>query len=153
MKKYIKYLIEDLEEVKLRSMQKLSNVFNGSESSDFDLYHSDDHSGIKIGDLIGMEQFFFPKVDYLTDGEAEKVVEIFVGVYNAYGLNPIFENCVSDRIKYGHLRHSLNHQVFPVSNQVVDVEMCDYLPQYCPLYELCSAHNSHRVCCELKKRA
>jgi hypothetical protein len=120
---------------------------------DFDLYHTDEHAGIKVADLIGIEKFFFPNVDYLTDDEAEEVVEEFMAVFNAYGLNPIFEKCVTARIKYGHFRHALAHQVFPVENQVVDVEMCDYLPQYCPMHELCMRYNSQKVCCEFKRRA
>ena len=153
MKKYIKYLLEDLEELRLRSGKNLESFFETTEGTDFDLYHNDNHYGIKVGELFGMEQFFFPKVDYLTDKEAEVVVRSFTAVYNAHGLNPIFEKSVTDHIKDGHLRHALNHQVFPINNQIVDIEMCDYLPQYCPLYELCSNNNKHKVCCELKKRA
>ncbi|WP_430818006.1 hypothetical protein [Carboxylicivirga marina] len=153
MKRYLEHLLEDLKELRLRATQNLALVFKIPEMNGFDLYHNEEHSGIKVAELIGMEKFFFPNVDYLTDDEAEIVVGELIEVYKAHGLNPIFESCVSARIKYGHLRLSLNHQVFPVENQIVDIEMCDYLPQYCPLYDLCSHYNNHQVCCGLKRRA
>ncbi|MCG8578729.1 MAG: hypothetical protein MI866_02355 [Bacteroidales bacterium] len=153
MKRYLEQLIEDLREARAKSTHNLSLFFKVPEMHDFDLYHNDEHAGIKVGDLIGMEKLFFPNVDYLTDSEAEKVVDEFYEVFKAYGLNPIFEVCVTAKVKYGHFRHALNHQVFPVNNQVVDVEMCDYLPQYCPMFELCMNYNSQRVCCMQRKRA
>ncbi|MCU4155480.1 hypothetical protein J1N10_05795 [Carboxylicivirga sp. A043] len=153
MKRYIEQLIEDLQEIRSKSTQNLSLFFKVPEMQDYDLYNDEEHEGIKVTDLIGMEKFFFPNVDYLTDAEAEVIVVEFENVFNAYGLNPIFEDCVTARIKYGHLRHALNHQVFPVENQMVDIEMCDYLPQYCPMHELCSNYNAQNVCCELRRRA
>ena len=153
MKKYIKYLLEDLEDLKVKSNENLDRFFNKTEASDLDLYHNDDHSGVKVEDLIGMEQIYFPNIDYLTDLETDALVRSLHSVYIAHGLNPIFEKCVTNRIKYGHLRNGLRLQVFPISKQIVDLEMCDYLPQYCPLFDLCSSYNEHNVCCDFKRRA
>ena len=153
MKRYIEQLLEDLENIKHHAEHNLSSVFNASDGNAYDLFHDDESAGIKVGELIGIEQFFFPEIDYLSDGEVEKVADALNTVYRAHGLNPIFEQCVTHRIRYGHLRHGINHHVFPVENQVVDVEMCDYLPQYCPLFSLCFHHNKHNVCCDLKQRA
>ncbi len=153
MKRYIEHLIEDIEEARLKAAKNLAMYFNVPVPHDFDLYHDEEHTGIKVAELIGMEKYVFPNVDYLTDLEAEVVIKGFIAVYHAYGLNPIFEKCVTDRVMYGHLRHFLNYQVYPVENEIVDVEMCDYLPQYCPMHELCSNYNDHKVCCEMKKRA
>ena len=153
MKRYIEQLLEDLERAKLAAKHNLSSVFADAEKSDYALFADEELVGINIGKLIGMEQFVFPDIDYLSDDEVEKVVTALLAVYKAHGLNPIFERCVTDRIRYGHLRYGINFQVFPVEGQIVDVEMCDYLPQYCPLYSLCSVHNKHKVCCELKQRA
>lgn len=153
MKRYIEHLIEDLEKVRLESVERLRNFFTSPVASDYELYQDEELDGVKLSDLIGMEQFFFPNIDYLSDVEISEVVNALTRVYEAYGLNPIFENCVNDRIKYGHLRIALEQEVYPVKNQVVDLEMCDYLPQYCPLYNLCSHFNAHKVCCEMKRRA
>ncbi|MBR8536316.1 hypothetical protein KDU71_12160 [Carboxylicivirga sediminis] len=153
MKRYIEHLIEDLEKVQVESAERLNSFFTVPVSSDYDCMHDEELEGVKLSDLIGLEQFFFPNIDYLSDVEVAEVVMSLIKVYEAYGLNPIFESCVNDRIKYGHLRYALEHQVYPVRNQVVDLEMCDYLPKYCPLYDLCSHHNAHNVCCELKRRA
>ena len=153
MKRYIEHLLEDLETLKIKAVHNLSTFYKVAISSDYELYHDDEHVGIKLADLIGMEQFFFPNIDYITDDEAEKIVVALIDVYHAHGFNPMFEQCVSDRIKYGHLRNGLNQQVFPVENQIVDVEMCDYLPQYCPFYLICSHHNAQKVCCVSKNRA
>jgi hypothetical protein len=153
MKRYIEHLIEDLEKVRMESVERLRNFFTSPVASDYELYQDEELDGVKLSDLIGMEQFFFPNIDYLSDVEISEVVNALTRVYEAYGLNPIFENCVNDRIKYGHLRIALEQEVYPVKNQVVDLEMCDYLPQYCPLYNLCSHFNAHKVCCEMKRRA
>ncbi len=153
MKRYIEQLLEDLNNIENAAGYNLKGVFNTPDGNAYEMCYDDELVGIKVGELIGMEQFFFPDIDYLTDIEVEKVVSALTAVYYSHGLNPIFESCVSDRIRYGHLRNGINYQVFPVENQIVDVEMCDYLPQYCPLYSLCSSYNKHQVCCELKQRA
>ncbi len=153
MKRYIEHLLEDLEGIRRNAPGNLASFFNVSDKQELDLYHVEDFSGVRLAELIGIEQVFFPNEDYLSDEEASKVVDELVTVYKSHGLNPLFEQCVSDRIKYGHLRHGLNQQVFPVYKQMVDIEMCDYLPEYCPLYELCSQLHNHPVCCEIKRRA
>ncbi len=153
MRRYIEHLIEDLEKARMEAVDRLSQFFATPVAADFEYVQDEELDGVKLSGLIGLEQLYFPDIDYLTDDEVSEVVMSFTQVYEAYGLNPIFESCVNDRIRYGHLRNALEHQVFPVRNQVVDLEMCDYLPKYCPLYDLCSHHNAHNVCCELKRRA
>ncbi len=153
MKRYIEHLIEDLEKVRFESVERMKSFFTSPVANEYDLFQEEEQDGIKLSDLIGMEQFFFPNIDYLSDIEVSEVVTSMIKVFEAYGLNPIFESCVNDRIKYGHLRNSLEQEVYPVKDQSVDLEMCDYLPQYCPLYNLCSHYNAHKVCCELKRRA
>jgi len=154
MKRYIEQLLEDLEEIRSKAHCNLSSKLDVIDESEYEPYlGNEDEEGIKVAELIGMEQIFLPDMDYLSDFEIDQVVDLLIQVYKAYGLNPIFETCVSNRIKYGHLRHGLSYQVFPSENQIVDIEMCDYLPQYCPLYSLCSHFNQHHVCCERKRHA
>lgn len=153
MKRYIEHLIEDLEKVRIESVERLRNFFTSPVANDYELFQDEELDGVRLSELIGMEQFFFPNIDYLSDVETSEVVTALTKVYEAYGLNPIFEKCVNDRIKYGHLRIALEQEVYPVKDQVVDLEMCDYLPQYCPLYSLCSNFNARKVCCEIKQRA
>lgn len=153
MKRYLEHLIEDLEELRISASQKLAFFFQVSEAGDYEPYLNEEDNGITVSELIGMDKEFFPKEDYLTDEEADYVVKSLIDVYHAHGLNPLFETCVTSRVKYAHLRNSLTQQVFPVQNQTVDVEMCDYLPQYCPFFMMCSHYNQHKVCCVLKHRA
>ncbi|WP_439183737.1 hypothetical protein [Carboxylicivirga taeanensis] len=153
MKRYIEQLIEDLESIQLEALERLKRFFWVSEGDEYELVQDEELGGVKLSELIGIEQFCFPNIDYLSDFEVTEVVKTITKVLEAYGLNPIFERCVSDRIKYGHLRIALEQQVFPVKDQLVDLEMCDYLPQHCPFFQMCSLFNAHEVCCVIKRRA
>ncbi|WP_430809737.1 MULTISPECIES: hypothetical protein [unclassified Carboxylicivirga] len=153
MKRYIEQLIEDLESAQAKASERLYSFFDAAAGNEEQPLQDDDEEGIKLCDLIGIEQFYFPDIDYADDEEIEMLVERMQSLYTAYGLNPLFEQCVNARIKYGHLRYYLAQPVYPLQYQMVDIEMCDYLSHHCPLFDLCSQHNTHGVCCAIKKRA
>jgi len=154
MKRYIEQLVEDLEVSLDHAEQKLSLFFDNSCCFGYFPIGDDEEGGIKVSDLIGLEKFVFPKVDYLNDSEAKELTIIMFKVYRAYGLNTIFSGCIPDKIKYGQLRDYMSHVVYPELNQLVDIEMCDYLPIYCPFASLCpSVQTTGQCCAGNKKRA
>ncbi len=154
MKRYIEQLIEDLATAKANAGVKLSLLHKNSYSNEYTPVCEEKDAGICVSDLIGMEKFFFPRTNYLNNIEVSELTNELIEVYKAHGLNPIFAPCTTDLIKYGHLRAYITHQVFPLEGQMVDIEMCDYLPTDCPFAFLCpSAKNGSKCCEEHKKRA
>lgn len=151
MKRYIEQLIEDLETAQAKASERLQWFFDDSGDDDETPIQHDDEAGILLCDLIGIEQFYFPKHDYPDDREVEVLAELMLALYAAYGLHPLFEPCVNARIRYGHLRYYMTQPVYPLQHQMVDIEMCDYLPQDCPLFDLCAQHNVHGVACTIKR--
>ena len=154
MKRYVEQLMEDIDLAKRNAERRLSSYFECDHSAAYHLVDDEsDEAGIKISDLIGLEVFVFPKSEHLREGELLDLSDAMIALLQNYGFNPMFGSYVPYQIKYSLMRRAFNHRVYPGENQMVDLELCDYLPQYCPLYNLCSHYNAHKVCCELKRRA
>ena len=147
MKRYVEQLVEDLEVTLENAGTKLSLFFNTSDSTDYFPITDEEEGGILISDLIGMEKFVFPKVEYLNDIEARELSNLMIKVFNAYGLNPIFWNELSYKIRYGQLRDYIGHLVYPEKGTLVDLEMCDYLPDHCPFASICPVLGKTGKCC------
>ena len=145
MRRYIEQLIEDLDEAINVSSTKLDLLFNKYEGDEHYIYLEDDEAGITISDLIGIDQIYFPQSGYVDDNEAEHLVNKIIEVYYQYGINPIFHHYVGNKVKYEHLRLSMSCHVYPVKGEVVDIELCDYLPHNCPLHDMCLSE--HAVTC------
>lgn len=152
MKRYVEQLVEDLEVTLENAGTKLSLFFDASDDTDYFPITDEDEGGILISDLIGMEKFVFPKVDYLNDIEAYELSSIMVKVFIAYGLNPIFWNEVPDKIRYGQLRDYIDHVVYPEKGTLVDLEMCDYLPDHCPFASICPILSKRSTCCGSRRK-
>ncbi len=154
MKRYVEQLIEDLEVSLEKAGQKLSLFFDSSDSLGYFPMMDDEEGGIQLSDLIGMEKFVFPKVSFLSEFEASALTNVMVKVFNAYGLNPIFWNEITDSIRYGQLREYIDHIVYPEEGTFVDLEMCDYLPEDCSFASTCPvAYITGKCCGERKSRA
>lgn len=148
MKRYVQQLLEDLESSCVNSKHRLNTYLCSLSSTDYCVVEEDE-GGIKLSDLMGIEQFMFPSLDWLEEFEAEELANAMIKVYNASGLNPLFPSCVSIKVKYGLLREYISAIVYPEDGDLVDVEMCDFLPSHCPLAEQCQAdHRKKKCCCE-----
>lgn len=139
MKRYVEQLLEDLSWAKRCADKRLSSYFYSDESDDyFPIWDDVNDEGVKISELMGLEMFIFPKSNFLGDEEVSELLPAMMDLWQAYGMNPLFADCVTNRIKYDHLRISLNQAVYPVQGELVDLEMCDYLPGNCPFSSHCS---------------
>lgn len=154
MKRYIEQLIEDLDVACINAFDKLSALHTNTLLNEYIPLLDDDHKGIKVADLIGFEQFVFPRTSLLSDIEVTELTNSLINVYKAHGLNPVFSPCVPDLIRYGQLREHIKHQVYPRVGDLVDVELCDYIPPDCPFYNICpTMKNGSKCCSEQKNRA
>ena len=154
MKRYVEQLMEDINLAKSNAERRLSSYFECDHSAAYHLVDDEsDEAGIRISDLIGLEVFVFPKSDHLGEGELLDLSNAMIALLQNYGFNPMFGSCVPHQIKYSLMRHAINHRVYPGENQMVDLELCDYLPQYCPFAAECPAHIEGRGECCTQKRA
>lgn len=154
MKRYVEQLMEDIDLAKKCAEIRLSSYFEGEGSNAYQLVEEGfDESGVKISELIGLEVFVFPKSEYLGEVEFMELSNAMIALLKNYGFNPMFGSCVPIRIKYSLLRQAINHRVYPAEDQMVDLELCDYLPQYCPFAAECPAHAEGRSECCTQKRA
>ncbi|MCU4176785.1 hypothetical protein [Carboxylicivirga sp. N1Y90] len=154
MKRYIEQLIEDLDVARCNAADKLSGLHTNTFLNEYIPFIDDDHKGIRVADLIGLEQFVFPRLSLLSNIEVTELCQSLIEVYKAYGLNPIFSPCVPDLIRYGQLREHIKHHVYPQVGSMVDIELCDYIPPDCPFFKICpSTKNGAKCCSELQKRA
>ncbi|TAJ15741.1 hypothetical protein DMA11_00645 [Marinilabiliaceae bacterium JC017] len=136
MRRYVEQLLEDIKEANRSAHNKLLKI----QEEDDDLYipvtNEDDH-GFVLSELLGLEQFIFPKCYYLEDREVSSLVSAMIQLWIKYGLQPHFPEFLPDRMKYGQMRSFLNQKVYPVVGEIVDVELCDYLAGECPLSMHC----------------
>jgi len=153
MKRYVEQLMEDIDLAKRSAEIRLSSYFEREGSSAYHPVDEDfDEAGVKISELIGLEVFVFPKREYLGEVESLDLSQAMIELLKNYGFNPMFGSCVPIRIKYSLLRQAVNHRVYPAEDQMVDLELCDYLPQYCPFAAECPAHvQGRRECCTQKR--
>jgi len=154
MKRYVEQLMEDIELAKNSAEIRLSSYFESDQMAAYlPVVDESEEGGIKISELIGLEVFVFPKCEYLGEVESLDLTKALVILLKGYGFNPMFGSCVPNRIKYSLLRSAINHRVYPAENELVDLELCDYLPQYCPFAAECPAHAEGRGDCCTQKRA
>lgn len=146
--------MEDIGFAKSNAEKRLSSYFENECSTTYQPVEDDfDEAGIKISELIGLEVFVFPKSEYLGEVEFLDLSNALIELLMNYGVNPIFASCVSNRIKYGLLRQAINYRVYLAEDHPVDLELCDYLPQYCPFAGECPAYAEGRSECCTQKRA
>ncbi len=149
MKKYVQQLIEDLNGLKRNAHSNLNAYFNGECVDEYLIIEDGEFKGIKVSDLIGLEFFMLPDLNYLNRNEIKELVKVLSNLWKAYGLDPMFAACVSDGVKYLQMKEYLNEFVFPTQNSMVDVEMCDFMPHACPYGEMCSSQNiAASKCCQ-----
>ncbi|MBI9061236.1 MAG: hypothetical protein JEZ14_04570 [Marinilabiliaceae bacterium] len=154
MKRYVEQLMEDIDLAKSNAERRLSSYFECDHSAAYHFIEDDsDEAGIRISDLIGLEVFVFPKSEHLGEEELLDLSNAMIALLQNYGFNPMFGSCVPNQIKYSLMRRAINHRVYPGENQMVDLELCDYLPQYCPFAVECPAHTEGRGECCTQKRA
>ena len=154
MKRYVEQLIEDIDLAKSSAEIRLSSYFESDHSATYHPVVDDsDEAGIKISELIGLEVFTFPESEHLGEVEFLDLSNAMIALLQNYGFNPMFGSCVTNQVKYSLMRRAINHRVYPAENQMVDLELCDYLPQYCPFAAECPTHAEGRGECCTQKRA
>lgn len=154
MKRYLEQLLEDIELAGQNADMRLASYFKKESSGDYyTVLDENREEGIKLSELIGLEIFVFPKIEHLGDVEVNDLNKAMIHLLEVYGMTPIFNSCVPVRIKYSLIRKAMNSRVYPAEGQVVDLELCDYLPQYCPFAAECPAYVEGRGECCTQKRA
>lgn len=139
MKKYVQQLIEDLNDLKRDAAINRNAYFNGDCVNEYLILDEVDERGIKVSDLIGLDVYVLPELDYLNRDELSELVKTFSSLWEAYGLSPMFSSCTSDGVRYLQMREYLNEFVFPSQDDKIDIEMCDYMPHNCPFVSVCSS--------------
>lgn len=153
MKRYVEQLLEDINLATLSASHRLTSYFSVGECEspvEYEIVNEiDEKDGVRVADLIGLDIFMFPKIEYLNEVEVKELVKEMITLWKVHGLNPIFAKCVPDQVKYCQLREYICEMVFPVMNDEVDIELCDHLPQYCPFAKTCPAVllASQQACC------
>lgn len=152
IKRYVEQLLGDLGEAKGKAEENLFLFFDNAGSYEYLTISDDEEGGIKLSELVGMEKFLFPQLEYLNFLEARMLTDALIHVYRAYGFNPLFLHNVPYKIKYAQLRDYMSNIVYPCQEQLVDIEMCDYLPRYCPFVKICPVACESGQCCEHRKK-
>ncbi len=149
MKRYLEHLLEDIGQAKLMAKQNMAAYFEKAEGDGCDVSGDDgtEEEGIRISDLMGVEIFMFPQLEYLTKTEVDELVHHLLDLWQVYGLQALFVDGVSNEVKYSMLRSYSAERVYPNQFDYVDVEMCDHLPQSCPFVKLCQSSNSDSLPC------
>ena len=145
MNRYIEQLLEDIQYSASLAEGRLKN-WNKFDNLDADCVFDDevDTSGVKLSELFSIDKMFFPDRKRLNQKQISQLADAMEELWKAYGLNPVFPDNVSDEVRYCQMREHLDHETYPVYGKVVDVELCDYLPEHCPLFNWCplAAENS-----------
>ena len=139
MTRYLEQLLEDIKSAEEVADVRISDICSFNDGSQYHIINDDDYStGVKISELFDLDQLFFPKRKLLDDEQISVLVVAIESLWEAYGLNPVFHDNISEEAKYCQLRNYLNHKVYPVSGKMVDVELCDYNQNDCPFIKWCS---------------
>ena len=153
MKRYIVQLIEELElaQAKAQNMMQLVTLNNFDE--EYTPFSESEFTGYRVSELIGMEEYLFPNTEYLDENEAFQLVNAIIRLWNSYGLNPLFMEGLPPKLKYSQLKNYLKEEVFPSEGEIVDVEVCDYLPHHCPNSAQCPVARCSDHYCKHKNSA
>jgi len=145
--RYIEQLLEDIRNSEMLAGKRLQNL-KKLDDLDTDYLCEDeiDSFGVKLSDLFELDKIFFPEKRMLDKNQMNQLVEALMSLWKAYGMNPVFPINVSVEIKYCQLRDHLDHVTMPVPGKVMDVELCDYLPEYCPFFDWCSLAKEYTKC-------
>lgn len=146
MDRYIEQLLDDIQysasiaEKRLKNRNKLDNL-----EADYVFDDEIDAFGVKLSELFAIDKIFFPDRKRLSRKQISQLADAMEKLWKAYGLNPVFPDNVSDEVRYCQMREHLDHETYPVHGKVVDVELCDYLPEHCPFFNWCPlvAENSN----------
>lgn len=154
MDRYIKQIIEDIEEAK-KMVPLPSDIYDGLDE-DTDKGEIEDLSYIeqylngpekKIEDITGIKKELLPPPEKLTEGQIEALTKALISLWKAFYLVPDFPEGVPDRIKYPLLRDYCEHETKHTTMGEVHVEFCDCDPENCPFEGYCS------ICKEIEKES
>lgn len=147
--RYVDQLIEEIEATQ-RNAKKIIEKYHCDHALLAE--EAEPSSGVRFGELTGLQKFIFPKEHLLDDQAIDRIVQALVALYHALGMNPLFHDGVSYRIRYSHLRDFCNQDVFLNPGIPVDVEFCDFSPSDCPYGVHCHAANLlHNSCLKVHK--
>jgi len=145
--RYIEQLLEDIHSSEMKAEKRLQNL-KKVDDLDTDYFCEDeiDTFGVKLADLFELDKIFFPERRMLNGDHMDRIVEALTSLWMAYGLNPVFHRNAPVEVKYCQLRDHLDHVTTPVSGKIMDVELCDYLPEYCPFFDWCPLAKEYSKC-------
>jgi len=148
--RYIEQLLEDIHHSEMMAERRLRN-FKKVDDLESDYFCDDeiDSFGVKISELFELDKIFFPNRKMLDENQMSQLVKAMESLWKAYGLNPVFPSNVTDEVKYCQFRDHLDHVISPISGKTMDVELCDYLPEYCPFYGWCPLAQMHKECLQM----
>lgn len=139
MTRYIEQILEDIENAKIVAEERVHAVCASNDKDEYNIVYDEDNTGgITLSKLFGIDKIFFPERSLLDDEQTLSMVNAIESLWNAYSLNPIFHENLPVDVKYCQLRNYLNHKVYPLPGDMVDVELCDYNQNDCPFINWCS---------------
>jgi len=145
--RYVEQLLEDIRSSERMAEKRLQNLKKVDDlESDYFCYDEIDTFGVKLSNLFELDKIFFPERKILDEDQQKDIVEALTSLWKAYGLNPVFPKNVPVEVKYCQFRDHLDHVTTPVPGKTMDVELCDYLPEYCPFISWCPLAKTYREC-------
>jgi hypothetical protein len=155
IERYIEQLLEDIRYSEEYAEKRLMNFKKVNDLEADCLFDEEIESfGIKLSDLFEMDKMFFPEKKMLDVQQMSQLVDAMESLWRSYGLNPVFPEDIPVEVKYCQLRDHLDHVTMPVPGKIMDVELCDYLPEYCPFFNWCplaqiynsnKCHTNHEI--------
>ncbi len=147
MKRYVEQLLEDIKSSEALAAKRVERIVGFIDlESDYVSDDDIDSLGIKLSRLFHLDEMFFPERRFLNEEQISLLVNSLERLWKAYRLNPLFPPNATNEVKYCQFRNHLNHEVLPVSDNTMDVELCDYVPYYCPLFEWCPLVQDRNEC-------